>query len=69
MMLRRPVEGKAAGELAREAPCVKPPVPLRFSPVPNHAVTRALGRAFRASWPCASRILDRGLELLFRLRA
>ncbi len=45
MMLRRPSKVRQS-----KRHCVKPPVALPRSPVPKHAVPRALGRAFRASW-------------------
>jgi hypothetical protein len=46
MMLRRPVGGKAAVELAREAALCEAAVPLSCSFVPKHAVLRALDKAF-----------------------
>jgi hypothetical protein len=50
MMLRRPAGGNAAVELAREAPLGGAARAAACSPVPKHAVPRALGSAFRASW-------------------
>jgi hypothetical protein len=61
MMLRRPVGGKAAVELAREAALCEAAVPLSCSFVQKHAVPRALGKAFRALWSGGS-ALPAGLE-------
>ena len=51
MMLRRPVGGKAAAELACEAALCEAAVPLSCSFVPKYAVPRALGKAFVRSGP------------------
>jgi hypothetical protein len=53
MILRRPIGGKAAAELASKRHRVKPPCAAALSPAPKHAVPRALSRAFARPGPAS----------------